>query len=58
METQRKLVAYVNPDAETKYLDIKKIVNQKYLKHNAFSTVSLAKLFEGLGPINKTPAQA
>ena len=50
-------MAYRNCDAETKYLDIKKIVNQKYMKHNGFSSVSLAKLFEGLGPINKTPAQ-
>ena len=54
---QRKLVAYRNCDAETKYADIKKIVNQKYMKHNGFSSVSLAKLFEGLGPLNKTPAQ-
>ena len=55
---QRKLVAYRNCDAETKYSDIKKIVNQKYMKHNGFSSVSLAKLFEGLVAINKTPAQA
>ena len=55
---QRKLVAYGSSGAENKYLEIKKIVNQKYMKHNGFSTVSLAKLFEGLGPINKTPAQA
>ena len=54
---QRKLVAYRNCDAETKYADIQKIVNQKYMKHNGFSSVSLAKLFEGLGPMNKTPAQ-
>ena len=51
-------MAYRNCDAETKYSDIKKIVNQKYMKHNGFSSVSLAKLFEGLVAINKTPAQA
>ena len=41
------------------YADLKQRVENKFLKHNGYATVSLSKIFEGLFPVQiSTPAQA